>query len=257
MRDRVDVGEIVRYALASAATGIIALLLWHSAVTWLALPPEILPGPRQVLSALHSGWIAGTFWPHAAFTLKGALGGCAIGAAAGVAAGIVVAESRTAFRIFYPVVIAIQSMPIVAIAPLVVVYLGIGLASKIATVGLLCFFPVFVNTAAGIRAADPQLVDLYRAASASRGRQLLDVKIPAAASSIFAGVQIALVLSFIGAVVAEFVASRAGLGYLIKQYANDLNVAVMFACIVSLAVIGGALGFLLSRLRDRVVFWHG
>jgi NitT/TauT family transport system permease protein len=94
-----------------------------------------------------------------------------------------------------------------------------------------------------------------RAASATRWRTLVDIKLPGAADHVLAGLQIALVLSFIGCVVAEFVAARAGLGYLIKVYANDLNVAVMFAGIASLAIVGGGLGYLLALCRRRVVFW--
>ena len=166
------------------------------------------------------------------------------------------AEVRVARLALYPIVIAIQSMPTVAVAPLIVVYLGVGLPSKLATVALLCFFPLFVNTVAGLMAADSQLLDLYRAASATRWRTLIDVKLPGAADQVLAGAQVALVLSFIGCVVSEFVASRAGLGHLIKVYANDLNVAIMFASLASLAMLGASLGYALSLLRRRLVFWR-
>lgn len=235
---------------ASSMTLVLVLGAWEAAVRGLSLPAEVLPGPLTVGRALWSGWVGGTFWPHAWLTIQGALGGCLIGALLGVVLGVVVAQWPVMRRALYPVVAAVQSMPTVAIAPLIVVYFGVGLPSKLVTVAMLCFFPLFVNTVAGIAAADARLLDLYRAASASRWRVLVDVKLPSAAPSMLAGLQVALVLSFIGCVVSEFVASRAGLGHLIKIYANDLNVAVMFACIVSLAVIGGSLGYALTRFRE-------
>lgn len=250
MADRRALAETLRTAAASTATLLVLLIGWEAAVRGLALSPQVLPGPGAVAQALWQGWVDGAFWPHAWITLQGALGGCAIGGAAGVALGIAVAGNRPLRWALYPVVVAIQSMPTVAVAPLIVVYFGVGLPSKLVTVALLCFFPLFVNTVAGVLAADPRLLDLYRAASASRWRVLVDVQLPGCVPSLIAGLQVAVVLSFIGCVVSEFVASRAGLGHLIKIYANDLNVAVMFACIVSLAALGGSLGYGLNRLRE-------
>ena len=248
--------ETLKLAAATAATFLTILLLWQGAIRAFDLPAYMLPPPGEIGRALHQGWIGGAFWEHAAFTLRGALLGFAIGSLLGAIAGTVVAESRAASLAFYPLVIAIQSMPTVAIAPLIVVYLGVGLASKVATVALLCFFPVFVSTVAGIRAADPRLVDLYRASAATRWRTLLDVKLPGAVDHIMASLQVALVLAFVGCVVSEFVASTAGLGHLVKTFASDLNAAVMFAAIVSLGAIGGAAGFAMSRLHRRLVFWR-
>lgn len=243
--------ETIKTVAASTATLIVALLIWEVFVRSLQISPQVLPGPELVAQALWQGWVGGTFWLHIWVTLKGALGGCAIGGTLGFAVGVAVASNRRLHQALYPVVIAIQSMPTVAVAPLIVVYFGIDLASKLVTVALLCFFPLFVNTVAGLRSADPRLLDLFRAASASRWRILLDVQIPGCVPHLIAGLQVAVVLSFIGCVVSEFVASRAGLGHLIKTYANDLNVAVMFACIVTLALLGGSAGYALNRLRDQ------
>jgi NitT/TauT family transport system permease protein len=248
--------EGLKVTVASLGTLAVLLLVWSGVIRLLALPPQVLPGPLEVAAVWWHGWSSGAFWPHAAFTLQGALGGFAIGVALGALAGIMVAEWRIARQVFYPIVIAIQSMPTVAVAPLIVVYFGVGLPSKLVTVALLCFFPVFVNTVAGLMSADARLLDLYRAASATRWRLLVDVKLPSAADQMLAGAQVALVLSFIGCVVSEFVASRAGLGHLIKTFANDLNVAVMFAAVATLALIGGPLGYALSLVRRRVVFWR-
>jgi len=248
--------EGIKVVFASACTLALLLLLWVGAINAFALSAQLLPPPSSVLAALPDGWVGGSFWPHIAFTLQGSLGGWVIGIVIGLVAGVVVAEWRIARLVFYPIVIGIQSMPTVAIAPLVIVYFGVGLPSKLVTVALLCCFPVFVNTVAGLTSANGRLLDLYRAASATRWRTLVDIKLPGAAEHILASVQIALVLSFIGCVVSEFIASRAGLGHLIKIYSSDINVAVMFAAIVSLAVIGGGLGYLVTLARRRIVFWQ-
>lgn len=248
--------EILKTTSATVATFLALILLWQGAIRVFDLPAYMLPPPGEIGRALLQGWIGGSFWNHAAFTIRGALLGFALGSLLGVLVGVIVAEVRAAALAVYPLVIAIQSMPTVAVAPLIVVYLGVGLASKVATVALLCFFPVFVNTVAGIRAADPRLTDLYRAASATRLRLLLDVKLPGAVDHVMASLQIAVVLAFVGCVVSEFVASTSGLGYVVKTFANDLNAAVMFAAIISLGVIGGTAGFLMARLHRHLVFWR-
>ena len=248
--------ETTKTLLATAVTFAALMLLWHAAIQVFGLPGYLLPPPGRVGGALVQGWVGGTLWDHAWFTVRGAMIGCAIGSIAGIVVGAIIAEVRVASLAFYPLVIAVQSMPTVAIAPLIVVYLGVGLTSKIVTVALLCFFPVFVNTVAGFHAADPRLIDLYRAASATRLRMFLDVKLPGAVDHIMASLQIAVVLAFVGCVVSEFVASTAGLGHIIKTFANDLNVSVMFAAIASLGLIGAATGFLVSRVHQRLVFWR-
>jgi NitT/TauT family transport system permease protein len=249
-------GESLKLAMATLTTFVLLMLLWQGAVVVFALPAYVLPSPLAVAAELERGWIGGTLWQHAWFTVRASMIGLVIGAVAGIVVGAIVAETRVASLALYPLVIAVQSMPTVAIAPLIVVYLGVGIGSKIATVALLCFFPVFVNTVAGLKAADPKLIDLYRASSATRLRMFLDVKLPGAVDHIMASLQIALVLAFVGCVVSEFVASSAGLGYVIKTYANDLNSAVMFAGIASLGLLGGTLGFLITRLHRRIVFWR-
>ena len=248
--------EAVKLAIATAITFCVLLVIWQGAIHAFKLPAYMLPPPTAVGAALSQGWIEGALWPHAWFTVRGALIGCLIGSLLGMLAGAIVAEVRIASLAFYPLVIAIQSMPTIAVAPLIVVYLGVGLPSKIVTVALLCFFPVFVNTVAGFNAADPKLIDLYRAASATRFRMFLDVKLPGAVDQVMASLQVAMVLAFVGCVVSEFVASSAGLGYVIKTFANDMNAAVMFAAIASLGLIGGCIGFLITQAHRRIVFWR-
>ena len=141
------------------------------------------------------------------------------------------------------------------LAPLIIVWFGFDLASKVVMVSLVCFFPMFINTAVGLKQTNPALLDLMRAFSASRLHVLLHIKIPSAAGHIFAGLQIAIVLGLIGAVVAEFVSSTKGLGHLINAAAVNLETNTMFAALFSLAVLGILGSQAIRRLHARVVFW--
>lgn len=223
--------------------------VWH-------IPNYLLPTPGSVWRALEQGYLKGTFWPHFLFTLKSTVLGYLLGCSVALLFGAVLAESKTFERFVYPFVVALQSMPKVALAPLIIVWLGFDLASKVVMVALVCFFPLFVNTMVGIRQTSPELIDLMREFSGSKTRTFFQVKLPAAAGHIFAGLQISVVLGLIGAVVAEFVASTQGLGYLIKSASVTLEVNVMFAALISLAFIGTLGTNLIRLLHWMVVFWE-
>jgi NitT/TauT family transport system permease protein len=248
--------DTLKTAAATATTFVALMLLWYGAIAAFGIPAYVVPTPGQVGTALLNGWVGGSLWEHAAFTMTAAMTGFVIGCLAGMVVGALVAEIRVVSLAVYPGIIAIQSMPTVAIAPLIVVYLGVGISSKVFTVALLCFFPVFVNTVAGLNAADPRLIDLYRAFSAARLRVFFEVKLPGAVDHIMASLQIAVVLAFVGCVVSEFVASTKGLGHIIRTFASDLNVAFMFAAIVSLGALGAVAGTLVARLHKAIVYWR-
>lgn len=239
-----------------AVTGIVLLAVWSVGVRLLHIEPYILPGPKDTLQALWLGWGHGRFYAPALFTIQATLAGLFIGCVLGVALGILAGEIKPIGRMLYPILVAIQAMPLIAIAPLLVVWLGIGIESKIFMVAQLCFFPTFVATIAGMRAANPELIDLYRTFDASRWHTLRNVKLPAATGFIFGGLQISVVLSLIGCVVAEFVASTNGLGAMVKSLSSDLDVATMFAAILSLGVMGAAGGLIVRWLHRRLAFWQ-
>jgi NitT/TauT family transport system permease protein len=238
-------------------TFIAIIVLWQLYLRLFKVPDYILPAPAAVLEAFRKAYGEGFIWDHLWFTLRSVMGGYAMGCGIGVLLGALFAESRTFERFFHPYVILLQSMPKVALAPLITVWFGFGMESKIAMVALICFFPVFVNTLAGIRQADPDLLDVYRAHSASRLHVFMNVKLPAAASSIFAGLQIAVVLGLIGAVVAEFVSSRKGLGTMIQSAAQELNTGLMLTGVFTLAGLGLVGNMTIRLIQRRVVFWEG
>lgn len=233
------------------------LLLWEKAIVWFSVPSYLLPGPRAIGSTLWVGYVTGgRFWEHLATTLYEMAVGYVIGCTAAIVVGALVAESRIIERLVYPFIISLQSMPKVALAPLIIVWFGFGVTSKIVMVALICFFPTFVNCVTGLRSANPDLIDLYRVFNASRFAIFRNVKLPAAAAGIFAGLQISVVLALIGAVVGEFIAAQKGLGYLIQSSTLNFDVATMFAAIITLSLTGVAATTLIRAIQARVLFWE-
>jgi NitT/TauT family transport system permease protein len=147
-------------------------------------------------------------------------------------------------------------MPKVALAPLILVWCGFGIESKVVLIVLICFFPLFVNVIVGLRSADQDLIDLCRASCASRWYIFRHVKLPSAAGSIFAGLQIGASLALIGAVVGEFVSSQRGLGYLIASSTVNMSVATMFAAAILLTVLGIVATEAVRWAHRLVVFWE-
>lgn len=236
-------------------TFVLLISFWYFSVRYFKVPNYILPTPESVLKALYAGYIEGGLYRHLFFTLQSTALGYVIGCGIAIVLGSLLAEFETVRDFTQPYVIALQSMPKVALAPLIIVWFGFGIESKIVMVALVCFFPVFVNTAVGLQQTNPALLDLMRAFSASRAQIFFNIKLPSAASHIFAGLQISVVLSLIGAVVAEFVASTRGLGYVVNAAQTNMAVDTMFAALLSLAFLGVIGSFLVRVLHNKIVFW--
>ncbi|WYX21145.1 ABC transporter permease [Achromobacter xylosoxidans] len=242
------------YPLISLA---VLIGLWHASIEIFAIPDYLLPRPGAVFDALAQGFATGSLWPHIGATLAEAVSGYALGCGLAIVFGALLAESRTFERFCYPVFLGLQAMPKVALGPIILVWFGFGMASKVVLVALVCFFPLFVNTVNGVKRTDPELLDACRAFCASRRYLLLRVKLPAAAGDIFSGLQIGVSLALIGAVVGEFLSAQRGLGYLIASASVSMSLATMFAGVALLAAIGLTGSLLMRRLHRRVVFWEG
>lgn len=244
----------------SIVTSIISLACflaaWEFGTKAFGVQAYLLPGPTAVATAAWKLYSTGLIFPHIGTTVTEMVMGYACGCLFAVILGAIVAESVIAERILLPYIIGLQSMPKVALAPLLLVWFGFGLASKVILVALICFFPVFINTITGLRSANNDLIDLYRAFSASRARVFFDVKLPSAAGAIFAGLQIAVVLGLIGAVVGEFIASKQGLGQLIQASSMNFDVGAMFTCIFTLSLIGILANLLVRMAHRRIVYWE-
>ncbi|WP_372520278.1 ABC transporter permease [Roseovarius sp.] len=217
----------------------------------------LLPGPVSVVEALIDCYFTrGILWEHLWTTFVQTAAGFAFGCMAAIVIGSLVAEFPLIDRMVYPYVVALQSMPKVALAPLLIVWFGFGIMSKIVLVALICFFPMFVNVVSGLRGVSPELLDLYRAFSASRWRTYVEIKIPTALPSFFAGLQIAVVFALLGSVVGEFIASQKGLGSVIQAASVSFDLPIVFACIISLSCLGAVMTTTVRRLQRKIVFWQ-
>ncbi len=252
---RFSADRITSFLYPAITLGVL-LLVWQSSVTYFDVPEYVFPSLTAVLRELWIGFVdGGTLYPHLAYTLKSALSGYLLGCGAAVIVGALLAESRTFEKFVYPLIIGLQSTPKIAIAPLLMVWLGYGLASKIAMVAMMCFFPLFVNTVQGIRQTDPALLSMMRAFSSPTWLTFFRVKMFSATSNIFAGLQITIVFAFIGAIVSEFLGSSEGLGYLIQSAMANFNTPVMFAAIVTLIVLSLVGTWFVRWAHRKIAFW--
>lgn len=215
--------------------------LWEGLVRLAGYPPFILPSPGDVFRRLGVLLADGSLWRHAGVTLGEILAGLGLGAFVATVLGYLLAHSPLAERLLSPYIVASQSVPVVAVAPLLVIWFGPGFLSKVLVCALIVFFPILVNTIAGVRSVDPDLRDLMRTLEASRWKTFWLLEVPAALPVLLSGLKIGATLSVIGAVVGEFVASNRGLGFLIKQGQQLYDTPLVFVGIGTLVVLAQAL----------------
>lgn len=228
---------------------------WHAAVTVLNVSHLIFPGPVAVVQALYDGLASGEIVRHLWVTLYEILMGFAVGALAGFLLGALIGQSALLEAVLYPYVVAFQTVPKVAVAPLFVLWFGFGATSKVVITATIVFFPVVANTIVGLRSAQRDQIDLMRAFTASPWHVFRMVRLPHALPYVFAGLDIGIVLAVIGAIVGEFVGAQAGLGYLILQRNFSMDAAGMFAILIVLSLIGIVLHTLMRLIARRVIFW--
>ena len=250
-----------RYDLpATIGIGVVFLCVWQLAVWFFAIPAIVIPAPTSVLAALWDGILSGELLTHFWVTFAEVLMGFAGGAVFGLACGIMIGLFPLLERLIYPYIVAFQTIPKVAIAPIIVIWFGYGISSKVVITATIAFFPVLANTIVGLRSAPRDQVELMVAHTASRWQIFRMVRWPQALPYIFVGLDVAIVLSVIGAIVGEFVGAQAGLGYLILQRDFNLDMAGVFAILVVLSAMGFGLHSLIMALQRRIVFWvdhHG
>jgi NitT/TauT family transport system permease protein len=255
-RRRERIGNIVL-----TAAGIIGLLVsWEAAVDVFKVPAYIVPSPERVFNALWSGLAVPLdsrvgFYVPLWSTLTHAATGFLIGASLGLILGSLMAEYHPVEIILMPYAFALQSLPKIALAPLIIVWCGFGNGSKVVMAALLTFFPMLVNSFAGIRSTEPERVDLMKALSASRLQTYLRVKLPTAAPYIFAGLDMGVVYALLGTIVAEFLGAQEGIGVVITQAQAVTDVAGVFAALAILGVVGISLHLLIRFTEKRVVHW--
>lgn len=239
-----------RSAVGAAAAGVAALGGWQALVTASGVPSVVLPSPGLV-AATAAGMLP-TLAADAAVTGATALLGLAGGVAVGLAAASAAVGSRTAEAAVYPALVALRVAPLVALAPLLFVWFGDGLPARAALVATMTAFPVAAGSLDGLRSVPDRYLDLARSVDAPARATFLRVRLPAAAPSVLAGVKVSAAVSVVGAVVAEFVALDAGLGYRVLHASTRMRTPRAFAALATLAAVGGAL-YLAAALAERRV----
>ncbi|OPG14244.1 ABC transporter permease [Microbispora sp. GKU 823] len=228
---------------------------WQYLFPLLGVNRALVPLPFDVADALWTGLASGDYLPDIWETVKEVLLGFLLGGLVGIGLGTVVGEFRAVDRIISPYVVALQAVPKVAVAPLFAVVLGYGLTSKTVLVALITFFPVFVNTLSGLKGSPADQLELMKVYGAGRWKTFRHVKARNALVFVFAGLNIGVTLSVIGAVVAEFVGAQRGLGAAILRDGYRLDSARVFASIVLLSLLTGILSYLVQLIGRKTVFW--
>jgi len=237
--------------------GIILLLGMWQAIVWLGqYPSYILPSPARVYERFLKLVLSERLWMHVGVTLSEVFAGLTLGLIVAFVLGYAVAKSRTLERVLSPYIIASQAIPIVALAPLLVIWFGFGRFSKVLVCALVVFFPILVNTVVGVRSVEREWRDLMRSLQASRWQMFTKLELPAALPVLFGGLKVGVTLSVIGAVVGEFVGADRGLGFLVNLGQGLLDTPLMFVAIFLLVVIALALYGLVSLLEGWMLNWR-
>lgn len=243
---------------AGTLTTVIVLIalvaFWEIAVDSLGVKSVVLPAPSVIGAELAANltWYLG----HAWYTLLTTLAGFAVAVIVGIALAVVVVESRLLESTVYALIVGLNSVPKVAVAPLFVVWLGTGYEPKIAIAFLIAVFAMVIDTVLGLRSVPPDVLDLARSLRGSRLDVLFRIKFPCALPAIFSGMKVAISLALVGAIVGEFVSSQRGLGYVILSAQGMFDIPRVFAALVVLAVLGVALFWAIVWAERRSIPWH-
>jgi NitT/TauT family transport system permease protein len=221
--------------------------LWEAGVWLRDIPPYLLPAPSAIWTSLlehaqpllENGWV----------TLLATLAGFGLSVGIGVPLAVLIVASRFLERVLYPILVASQAVPKVALAPILLVSLGYGILPKVIVAFLIAFFPVVVNTVTGLSSVDRDTLRLMRSMGASRLQVFLKLRFPAAVPGMIAGFRVAIALAVVGAVVGEFVGSRSGLGYYMMQATGNFDTPLVFACVLVLTAMGVALFYIVGLLE--------
>ncbi len=229
------------------------LVLWELVCTLFAIPEFVLPKPSRVIETLFDSF--GPIWFHAQHTLLTTLGGFAIAVVFGVLLGVLVGSSRLAYQALYPLLVGFNSVPKVALVPVLVVWFGIGTAPAIITAFMLSFFPVAVNVATGLATLEPELQDVLLSLGATQSDIILKVGLPRAMPYFFASLKIAITLAFVGSVIAETLASNVGIGTLVEQASANFRMPLVFAGLAVVAAMGIAMYAIFAGIERRMTAW--
>jgi len=245
--------NLSRYVVP-AATVAGAVVAWELASRVLRIPRFIMPAPSEI--AVEAWEWRYRFIGHSWVTLYETLGGFALSIAVGVPLAVIIVHSPLLRRIIYPMILMLQSVPKVAIAPILLLWVGYGLKSGIVVAATVAFFPIVISTAAGLQSVDRDLLELTRSLDAGSLKVFAKVRIPWAMPHIFSGLKVAITLAVIGAIVAEFIGADTGLGYLILTNSGAMKTSAVFFVLLILSLLGIALFYMVEAIERAVCPWY-
>jgi NitT/TauT family transport system permease protein len=232
---------------------IAGLIIWEVVILLFKLPEYILPTPRAIIVDIFSNF--SSLISHLWITIIEAVGGLVIASILGIVIATIFLYSRNTEKGFYPYIIALKTTPIIVLAPLLVLWFGNGILSKIVIVVLICFFPIVVNTLKGFKSVNQDYLDLFRSLNSSKKQIFMKLRFPFALPYIFSALKISSSLAFVGAIVGEFVGANEGIGFVILVASYHLNTVRMFSGIILVALAGIILFFLIDFIEKKVVYW--
>ncbi len=242
--------------LAGPATLLLLLALWQLATMFEMVRPFLLPPPAAVVERFVDVAESGQLWQHTRTTLFEVIIGLGLGLSIGVILGYAIAKSRTLERLLAPVIVLFQSTPIVAYAPLLIIWFGSGVESKIITSTLIVFFPMLMNTVVGVRQVPLHLHDLMRVFHATPWQTLIKLELPSAMPVLLTGLKTSATLAVIGAVVGEFIVANEGLGFMINLARQQFDTPLVYVGVITLALVAGSLYGLVSLLERHLLTWQ-
>ena len=251
-----DFGAGIRKVAFLVLSVLLALILWQVFTTYSQVPSFIFPTPAEVWQRLGTVLKDGSLLRHTLVTLQEVIFGLALGLSAAITTGYFLAKSRVVERFLAPYIVASQSIPIVAIAPLLVIWLGPGILSKVLTSALIVFFPVLVNTIVGLRSVPRELYDLMRSLQASPWQRIFKLEIPASLPVFLGGLRIGATLAVIGAVVGEFVGADKGLGFLVNVGRGLYDTSLVFVAVFTIVFLSLGLYGSVVFLENRLLSWQ-
>jgi len=235
-------------------TVLLLIVAWHFAVIVFHIPTYLLPAPEMVLERLASDW--SFILKHSWVTIYETIGGFLLSIVIGVPLAIILVASPTIDRALMPLLVLSQTFPKIALAPLIIIWFGLGLFPKLLVSFLVAFFPVLISTVVGMRAVEIEMLELARSMRASMFQIFWKFRIPFALPNLFAGMKVAIAFAIVGAIIGEWVGANQGLGYLLLQSNANLDTALLFSVLVVLLVLGVVFYYAVEWLERMLLPWH-
>lgn len=246
--------KLIKRHIGIIIISIVIIFIWENAVTLFKIKEYLLPPPTKIFLDLTKRF--DIIIQACSVTIQEILGGYFLAIIISVPLALSVVRWKFVEESIYPIVVFLQIIPKIAIAPLFIIWLGFGIAPKLLVVFLLCFFPIVVSSVSGFKSIDPDITDFAKTTGVSGFRLFFRIILPQALPEIFTGLKIGAALSATAAIVAEFVASDKGLGYLLQQYNGQMETSMVFAIIILLSIIGLVIFYFVEWIERLVIPWH-